>query len=106
MKVGTNLSPAAEAQVVDDKQYRTDSMGTNYPPSVRSDAQRTTHKLNLGSTDNDNDFVFSIDFPENGPTTIDDAKAAVSVKSDGTPYTLNFFDITKRRSRQCRRDPV
>ncbi len=97
MKVGTNLSPAARAQVVDDiNSTGLILLGTNYPPSVRSDAQRTTHKLNLGSTDNDNDFVFSIDFPENGPTTIDDAKAAVSVKKpDGTPYTLNFFDITK-----------
>ena len=94
MRVGTNISPGARAQLVDDINS-TGLMLMGSSPSVRSDLLKTTHKLNLGSVDSGNDFAFSIDFPANGPTTIAEAQAAVSVeKPDGSSYTLNFFDIT------------
>lgn len=93
MRVGTNISPGARAQVVDDISS-TGLMLMGTAPSVRSNSERKIHKLNLG-VDDGNDFAFSIDFPANGPTTIAEAQAAVSVeKPDGSSYTLNFFDIT------------
>ncbi len=93
MKVGTNLSPAARAQVVDDiNSTGLMLMGTS--PSVRSNALKTTHKLDLG-IDNGNDFAFSIDFPANGPKTIAEAHSAINITKPGSaPYALNFFDIS------------
>ncbi len=93
MKVGTNLSPAARAQVVDDiNSTGLMLMGTS--PSVRSNAPKTTHKLDLG-IDNGNDFAFSIDFPLDGPKTIAEAQSSINITKPGSaPYALNFFDIS------------
>ncbi|MGE5578981.1 MAG: InlB B-repeat-containing protein [Bacillota bacterium] len=88
----TNITTAAAAEIVDDLAAARPVLMAAGDPQVWSDETKKQHKLNLGN-DNGNDFVFNVDFPAGGPTTVAAAETAIAVlKPDGNPYALTFYD--------------
>ncbi len=96
----TNITTAAAAEIVDDLAKARPVLLAAGDPQVWSNHAKTEHKLNLGD-DRGNDFVFNVDFPAGGPTTVAEAKAAITIRKPGDPstpgvpgdpYTLTFYD--------------
>jgi len=92
MHVGTNLSAAARAEIVDDPGSTPELMGTSY---LRSAGDRKTHEFNLGTRVGTDDAILQITYDAAGLTEAQNIAGQIiagKISSTTGDYAVTLYD--------------